>query len=107
MTLNTIKLTEVVTKAKRTIQNNISLSRIEKAVWNRSITKAEEVLLSNPFIYLQDDGDVLMLSTSSNQLYVINGKCIDEKGHSCKGYSMTGVCYHRTVKRLLERYQQA
>jgi hypothetical protein len=107
MTLNSQKLSQVVTKAKEQIKRNPKLSRIEKAAWTRSITKAEEQLLSNPYIHVMDNGDVLMLSLSSGQTYTVNGKCVDEKGHSCKGYEMTGLCYHRTVKRLLERYQQS
>jgi hypothetical protein len=107
MTLNTIKLESVVRTAKRSINSNHSLSRIEKAAWNRSITKAAQTLLDNPYISLLANGDVLMLSQSSRQLYVINGKCEDEKGQSCKGYLTYGVCYHRTIKRILERYQQS
>jgi hypothetical protein len=106
MTLNSIKLNQTVEKAKRQIRENRNLSRIEKSAWLRSVTKAEEVLRSNPYISVMDSGDVLMLSPTSNQLYVINGKCIDEKGHSCMGYQTSGLCYHRTLKRLLQLHQE-
>jgi len=69
--------------------------------WVRAISKAADVLLSNPYVEVMDNGDALIVSESSGQIYLINGRCEGEVGKPCKGYQFNhGICYHRALKRL-------
>jgi hypothetical protein len=73
--------------------------------WGRAISKAADVLLSNPYVEVMDNGDVLIVSVSSGQIYQVNGRCEGEDGKPCKGYKFNhGICYHRALKRLATRY---
>jgi len=54
-----------------------------------------------------DNGDALIVSESSGQIYRVNGRCEGEDGKPCKGYQFNhGICYHRALKRLATRYAE-
>ena len=54
-----------------------------------------------------DNGDALIVSESSGQIYRVNGRCKGEVGKPCKGYLLNdGICYHRALKRLATRYAE-
>jgi len=73
--------------------------------WVRAISKAADVLLSDPYVEIIDNGDALMVSESSGQIYRVNGRCEGEDGKPCKGNQFNhGICYHRALKRLATRY---
>jgi len=100
MTLNQVQFAQVVETAKAAAASS--------PAWVRAITKAADVLLSNPYVELMDNGDVLMVSETSSQIYTVNGKCEGEDGQPCKGYQYNkGVCYHRALKQLVIRYREA
>jgi hypothetical protein len=100
MQINTIQFDNLVAEAKAKASS--------QPAWVHAIEKAAEQIHSNPYIELLDNGDVILLSASSGQIYRINGKCASEDGQPCKGYRFNkGVCYHRSLKRLIELYQKA
>jgi len=66
--------------------------------------KAADALLSNPYVEVMDNGDVLIVSESSGQIYQVNGRCEGEVGKPRKGYQFNhGICYHRALKRPVTR----
>jgi hypothetical protein len=100
MNINQAKFNEVVASAKAKAAGH--------PAWVRAIDKAADVLLNNPYVEILDNGDVLMVSETSSQLYTVNGKCAGENGQPCKGYQFNkGVCYHRALKQLAVRYREA
>ena len=69
--------------------------------------KAADVLLSNPYIEVMDNGDVLIVFESRGQIYLVNGRCEGGDGKPCNGYRFNhGICYYRASKRLAPRYAE-
>ena len=100
MQINLIQLELTVETAKAKAANSPS--------WLRAIERAAQVLRENPYVEVLENGDVLLLSATSNTLYQINGRCTAENGQPCKGYTYNnGVCYHRCLKRLVDLYNGA
>ena len=75
--------------------------------WVRAMRKAADVLQSNPYVEVMDNGDVLIVFESCGQIYLVNGRCEGGDGKPCNGYRFNhGICYHRASKRLAPRYAE-
>ena len=69
--------------------------------WEMAIVRAKQQLESNPFIHLQADGTLLMLSDSDELYEVKEGFC------PCRAFKNHQPCKHRAARRLMIRYQKA
>jgi hypothetical protein len=90
MNINFERLQEVAQEAFDKVANSRR--------WQIAITRAKQLIESNPFIHLQADGTLLMLS-ESNEIYEV-------KGHSCQcqAFRQGQPCKHRVTRQLLIRY---
>jgi hypothetical protein len=92
MNINLDKLQEVAQEAFDKVMNSRR--------WQMAITRAKQIIESNPFIHLQADGTLLMLS-DSNEIYEV-------KSHSCQcqAFKQGQPCKHRATRQLLIRYNE-
>lgn len=67
--------------------------------WQRAITRAKSEILSNPYLHVQEDGSLLVLSSTSQNIYEANGSC------QCKAFLNHRACWHRAALRLLKLYK--
>lgn len=91
LTLDTAKLTQVVTRAKA--------DAAQHPRWITAISRAARELESNPYIEVQDDH--LLIASPSGNLYAANGIC------QCVAFQHNQPCWHRAAGRLVRRYQEA
>lgn len=89
--MNTDKLQEVAQEAFNKVSGNRR--------WETAIVKAKQQLETNPYIHY--NGRVLLILSSSGNIYEANGTC------QCKAYLSGQPCWHRAAARLVERYNEA
>ena len=68
--------------------------------WEMTIVRAKQQIETNPYLHLQADGTLLMLSDSDEIYEVSTGRC------SCKAFQQGQPCKHRATRRLLLRYNE-
>lgn len=68
--------------------------------WEAAIVRAKQILESNPFVHLQADGTLLMLSDSDEIYEVSTGHCL------CRAFQQGQPCKHRATRQLLLRYNE-
>ncbi|MGA9997390.1 MAG: hypothetical protein WBP93_18370 [Pyrinomonadaceae bacterium] len=66
--------------------------------WQTAIVKAKQIIESNPFVHMSEDGTLLMLSDSDEIYEVKHGSC------PCKAFANGQPCKHRATRQLLLRY---
>jgi hypothetical protein len=92
LTLNQVQFAQPVEAAK--------IRAVNSPAWIHAISKAADVLLSNPYVEVTDNGDALMVPESGGKINRVDGRCEGEDGKPCKGYQFNhGICYHRALKR--------
>lgn len=91
LSLNTAILEQVVTTAKQRAGS--------EPRWINAIDRAASELVSNPYIEVQ--GDHLLIGSPSGNVYNVNGSC------QCTAFEHGKPCYHRAMKQLLVRYNEA
>jgi hypothetical protein len=72
LTLNQVQFAQLAEAAKIRAAN--SPARI------RAISKAADVLLSNPYVEVMDNGGALLVSESGGKINRVNGRCEGEDG---------------------------
>lgn len=79
-------------------------STIEKAKrWERAIDRAVREIIENPYLhYDENENHLVILSSSSNNIYAANGEC------QCLAY-MNGKfpCWHRAAARIWRLYLES
>lgn len=92
---------------------NIDAARMEQVVldafdkvgnsrrWQTAIARAKQIIETNPYIHLMQDGTLLMLSASGEIYEVSQGFC------PCKAFQSHQPCKHRAVRQLILRYVEA
>ncbi len=88
--INSVKLDRVIEAAKAKAANSPS--------WLRAIDRAAEQLRSNP--YIADQGDGLLILSTSGEFYHANGVC------QCKAFHHGMACWHRAAAQLIKRYNE-
>ena len=68
--------------------------------WESAIVRAQDIIETNPYLWIQDDGMLLMLS-DSNEIYELTDDYCP-----CKAFEKGQPCKHRAVYRLLVRYSE-
>ena len=68
-------------------------------LWQMAIIRARQIVETNPFVELMDDGTLLMLS-ESNQIY----EHITDAFSPCTAFGKGQPCKHRALYRLIQRY---
>ena len=68
--------------------------------WETAIVKAQQIIESNPYVHMQADGSLLMLSDSNEIYEVKSNHC------PCKAFRNGQPCKHRALYRLLTRYSE-
>lgn len=68
--------------------------------WQNAIRRAADEIESNPYLSLQDDG-LLILSSTSGEIYKSNGVC------QCRAFANGQPCKHRAMYRLVQLYNEA
>ena len=81
---------EAIAKLETSNANN-------KTRWITAIRKAVSELETNCY-WNYDGAELVMMSTTSNAVYVPNGSC------GCLSYTKGFPCRHRSAKRLLDLY---
>lgn len=69
--------------------------------WQTAIVRAKQIIETNPYIHLMQDGTLLMLSESGEIYEVGRGFC------PCKAFQSQQPCKHRAVRQLILRYIEA
>jgi hypothetical protein len=90
--INEDKLQMVVDNARVAAENSPR--------WLRAIERAQVELTSNPYIAVTEKGLLILSSTSSN-IYTSNGSC------ECKAFEFGKPCWHRAAARLVQRYYES
>lgn len=75
-------------------------NRADSRRWINAIKKGCAELQSNPF-WNYENGELLLMSETSGEIYSPNGKC------GCISYAKGNPCRHRSQKRLLDIYAEA
>ena len=79
--------------------------------WQNVISRAQALLIENPFWHVTDEGALLLLSPDSAELYETDGVVCEringESRVACKAYAEGMPCKHRAAHRLLLRYGQS
>lgn len=96
----TINIETLETIANQSIAKLETSNRTDAKRWINAIKKAVSELQSNCY-WNYADGELLMMSETSNEIYTPNGKC------GCKAFKQGFPCKHRASARLLERYSEA
>jgi hypothetical protein len=66
--------------------------------WQIAIASAKQIIESNPFVHMQEDGTLLMLS-DSNEIYEVTAYTCP-----CRAFRQGQPCKHRATRQLLIRY---
>lgn len=66
--------------------------------WQMAIARAKQIIESNPFVHMQEDGTLLMLS-DSNEIYEVTARTCP-----CRAFKQGQPCKHRATRQLLIRY---
>jgi hypothetical protein len=74
--------------------------------WQNAIVRAKQIAESNPFVSLQSDGKLIVLSDSNEIYEVTDGQCATTEGEPCKAFSQGQPCKHRALRRLILRYNE-
>ncbi len=96
MNLNEAKLNQVIETAKGAIAGNKR--------WMNAINRAAEMLLTNDFIHVQEDG-TLILWSESGEVYTAGRECRTDQG-LCPAYAKGFPCKHRAAYKLMQRYNE-
>ncbi|MGI8642294.1 MAG: hypothetical protein ACR2MG_20375 [Pyrinomonadaceae bacterium] len=101
MKLNSLNINfeQLETVAGEAVKSLETSNRADAKRWQSAIKKAVAELESNPF-WNYADGELVMMSETSNQLYTPNGKC------GCRAFAENQPCRHRAAARLLTRYAE-
>jgi hypothetical protein len=80
--------------------------------WRNAIERAADLLFSNPFWHVTDEGTLLVLSPDSLAIYETDGVVCErvddlDRRVACRAYAEGQPCKHRAAHRLLLRYQQS
>lgn len=95
-TINFDKLEQVAQNAISTLETS---QRLDAKRWGSAIKKAVAELENNPF-WQFSDGEMIILSETSGEIYQPNGKC------GCRAFAENKPCKHRAMHRLLTRYSE-
>ena len=68
--------------------------------WETAIVRAKQIMETNPYVHMQDDGTLLILS-DSNRIYEVGPQSCQ-----CTAYQRGQPCKHRALRRLLQRYRE-
>ena len=74
--------------------------------WQNAIVRAKQIVESNPFVTLQSDGKLIVLSDSNEIYEVTEGSCVTTEGKACKAFAQGQPCKHRALRRLMLRYNE-
>ena len=96
MTLNANKLEQVVATALTQVSGNKR--------WTNAINRAADILKTNDFVHVQDDGTLLLWS-ESGEIYTAGRECRTDEG-LCPAYAQGQPCKHRAAFKLLKRYHE-
>ncbi len=99
MTINTVKLEQIVETAKATLASSNKPEAIKRA-WSNAIDKAAAELIENPYYTVEGD-HLLILSSTSGKMYEANGRC------QCIAFAHGKPCKHRAAAQLVKRYLEA
>ena len=90
LNLNQTKLEQVIQAAFDKVANSRR--------WQMAIARAKQIIESNPFVHMQEDGTLLLLS-DSDEIYEVTAHACP-----CKAFRQGQPCKHRAVRQLLVRY---
>jgi hypothetical protein len=69
--------------------------------WLNAINRAVIEVLSNPYMHRDTDhGGLILVSSSSGNLYTSNGTC------QCEAFKFNRPCWHRAAARLVRRHDE-
>jgi hypothetical protein len=90
--INSDKLQQVIQEAFDKVANSRR--------WQMAIARAKQIIESNPFVHMQEDGTLLLLS-DSNEIYEVTARACP-----CKAFKQGQPCKHRAARQLLIRYNE-
>jgi len=97
---NQEKFQEVVQAAFERTQDNRR--------WQMAIVKAMQIIESNPFLHMDEQGTLIMLSPDSTEIYETTARecfrIVGEFRVHCRAFANGQPCKHRAAHRLLTRY---
>jgi hypothetical protein len=91
----------IVSEAIQNAITNCATEALAKR-WERAIDRAVTEIQENPFLdYDGTEAHLLILSSSSNNIYSANGVC------QCKAFDNGFPCWHRAAARIWRLYREA
>ncbi len=97
MNLNSERMSRVVAEAKSKVADNKR--------WTNAINRAAEMLLTNDFIHVQEDG-TLILWSESGEVYTTGREWCRTDSGLCPAYAKGFPCKHRAAYKLMKRYNE-